>query len=124
MNQSEITSLAENVLLWIGFGTVVGLTAKVIMPGRDPGGSIATVIMGIGGSVIGCGIYKLIKPEVVISPISGFGFCIGTIGAFIVLIFYKIMGGYWFTEGEHLSRGHIYRRRRRRRFNSNYDYDY
>lgn len=123
MPDADFKALAEYTLLWIGFGTVVGLTAKVLMPGRDPGGSIATVLMGIGGTVIGCGVYKLIKPEIEVSPISGFGFCIGTIGAFIVLMFYKILGGYWFMEGEHVSRGHIYRRRRRRRHHhANYDY--
>ena len=38
MDDSQLKALAEYVLLWIGFGTVVGLTAKVLMPGRDPGG--------------------------------------------------------------------------------------
>ena len=113
MDDSQLKALAEYVLLWIGFGTVVGLTAKVLMPGRDPGGSIATVLMGIGGSIIGCGVYKLINPELAVSPLSLFGFCIGTFGAFVVLVFYKILGGYWFREGEHVSRGHLYRRRRR-----------
>lgn len=122
MTDADMTAMVEYILLWIGFGTVVGLTAKAIMPGRDPGGSVATVIMGIVGSVIGCGIYKLIKPEIEVSPISGFGFCIGTLGAFIVLTLYKILGGYWFMEGEHVSRGHIYRRRRRRHYHADYDY--
>ncbi len=44
--------LANDVLVWIGFGTVVGLLAKGIMPGRDPGGAIATVLMGIGGTIL------------------------------------------------------------------------
>lgn len=123
MSDADLKALVEYVLLWIGFGTVVGLTAKVLMPGRDPGGSIATVLMGIGGSLIGCGIYKLIKPEIDVSPLSGFGFCIGTGGAFIVLALYKVLGGYWFMEGEHVSRRHIYRRRRRRRYHGA-DYDY
>jgi hypothetical protein len=37
--------LANDVLVWIGFGTVVGLLAKGIMPGRVPGGAIATVVL-------------------------------------------------------------------------------
>ena len=42
--------LANDVLLWIGFGTVVGLVAKAIMPGRDPGGAVATagLLHGLG----------------------------------------------------------------------------
>ena len=37
----------EIILIWIGFGTFVGLGAKALMPGRDPGGSVATLLMGI-----------------------------------------------------------------------------
>ncbi len=44
--------LVNDVLVWIGFGTIIGLLAKGIMPGRDPGGAIATVLMGIGGTVL------------------------------------------------------------------------
>jgi uncharacterized membrane protein YeaQ/YmgE (transglycosylase-associated protein family) len=122
MSDADLKTLVEYVLLWIGFGTVVGLTAKAVMPGRDPGGSIATLLMGIGGTLIGCGIYKLIKPEIDVSPMSGFGFFVGTAGALMVLALYKVLGGYWFREGEHVSRGHIYRRRRRRYHSSSYDY--
>jgi hypothetical protein len=50
-----LQQLINDVLVWIGFGTVVGLVAKAIMPGRDPGGTIATVMMGVVGSVMGCG---------------------------------------------------------------------
>jgi len=35
---------------WVGFGTIVGLMAKAIMPGRDPGGAVATLSMGVGGT--------------------------------------------------------------------------
>ena len=39
------------VLGWILFGLIVGLTAKLLMPGRDPGGFIVTALLGIGGAV-------------------------------------------------------------------------
>ena len=48
-----VQSAANDVLVWVGFGTLVGLLAKAIMPGRDPGGTVATLMMGIGGTVIG-----------------------------------------------------------------------
>jgi uncharacterized membrane protein YeaQ/YmgE (transglycosylase-associated protein family) len=38
---------------WILFGALVGAIAKLIMPGKDPGGMVATVLLGIGGSVLG-----------------------------------------------------------------------
>jgi uncharacterized membrane protein YeaQ/YmgE (transglycosylase-associated protein family) len=41
------------VLAWILFGLVVGIVAKLLMPGRDPGGFIITTLLGIVGAVIG-----------------------------------------------------------------------
>ena len=51
-----IQQWANDLLVWVGYGTLVGLLAKAIMPGRDPGGAVATLCMGIGGTVIGCGV--------------------------------------------------------------------
>jgi uncharacterized membrane protein YeaQ/YmgE (transglycosylase-associated protein family) len=41
------------ILGWIVFGLIAGLIAKAIMPGRDPGGCIITILIGIAGSLIG-----------------------------------------------------------------------
>jgi uncharacterized membrane protein YeaQ/YmgE (transglycosylase-associated protein family) len=41
------------VLGWIIFGLIAGLIAKAIMPGKDPGGVIITILLGIAGAVIG-----------------------------------------------------------------------
>jgi len=41
------------ILSWIVMGFVVGLLAKFIMPGKDPGGLIMTVLIGIGGAFVG-----------------------------------------------------------------------
>ena len=40
-------------LTWIALGLVVGVLAKVIMPGKDPGGLVMTTILGIAGAVVG-----------------------------------------------------------------------
>ncbi len=93
--------LANDVLVWVGFGTIVGLLAKAIMPGRDPGGAVATLAMGVGGTVIGCGILTFFWNQGTrITPISPIGFVVATCGAFILLFFYKLLGGYWFKEDE------------------------
>jgi len=42
-----------DVLAWIFFGFIVGVLAKAIMPGRDPGGVLVTIVIGIVGSLIG-----------------------------------------------------------------------
>ena len=48
----QITDWAKIVLEWVGFGTLTGLLAKAIMPGKDPGGAVATLAMGIGGILV------------------------------------------------------------------------
>jgi len=84
---------AQMILMWIGFGTLVGLLAKAIMPGRDPGGTIVTLLLGIVGTVIGCGTLALVRQGQQISPISLLGFAVGTGGALVLLIFYRLLAG-------------------------------
>lgn len=84
---------AQLVLMWIGFGTLVGLAAKAIMPGRDPGGSVVTLLLGIVGTVIGCGVATLILHGQTVTPISVIGFGVGTAGALILLAFYRMLSG-------------------------------
>ena len=103
MDNGELLKMAQqwanDVLLWVGFGTIVGLLAKAIMPGRDPGGTVATLCMGIAGSVIGCGMVAFLYRDQRITPISPLGFAVATGGAFVILLFYRLLGGYWFVEG-------------------------
>ena len=96
-----VTEWAKIVLEWVGFGTLTGLLAKAIMPGKDPGGAVATLAMGVGGTIIGCGVLSFFSQgKTLITPISPAGFCVATGGAFIILFFYKLLGGYYFREGE------------------------
>ena len=44
--QVVLEKSAHEVLVWVGFGTLVGLAGKAIMPGRDPGGAVATLMTG------------------------------------------------------------------------------
>ncbi|MFP6694122.1 MAG: GlsB/YeaQ/YmgE family stress response membrane protein [Pirellulales bacterium] len=110
---------ANLILVWVGYGTLAGLLAKAIMPGRDPGGAVATLCMGIGGAVIGCGILAYFWTAARVQPISPLGFLVATAGAFLLLFFYRLLAGYFFREGETSPRIHHMRRRRRRR---SYDY--
>jgi uncharacterized membrane protein YeaQ/YmgE (transglycosylase-associated protein family) len=121
---TTVQNVANDLLMWVGFGTLVGLLAKAIMPGRDPGGAIATLLMGIGGTVIGCGTLSFFYHEHRVTPISPIGFLVGTGGAFILLLFYRLLGGYFFREGHVPPPGarQSYRRRYRRRDDPHVEY--
>ena len=41
------------ILSWILFGLVIGIIAKLLMPGRDPGGFIITILLGVAGALLG-----------------------------------------------------------------------
>lgn len=114
---AETVSMAQEwghlILEWIGFGTLVGLLAKSIMPGRDPGGAVATVCMGIGGCIFGLGSVSYFYNQRV-TPISLMGLLVATAGAFVILGFYRLLAGYFFVE-EGSGRYRLNPRFRRRR---------
>ena len=112
--QEIINQALHEFLVWVGFGTLVGLAAKGLMPGRDPGGAVTTLLMGIGGTVIGCGLVLYFTNGERISPLTGLGFLAATGGAFILLFFYRLLSGSFFVESADGDRI-VYRRRRRRR---------
>ena len=118
MPDADLMLMAEQavneMLVWVGFGTLVGLSAKAIMPGRDPGGTVATLLMGIGGSVVGCGSLMFLTNVQKVTPISPLGFVAATAGAFILLFFYRLLSGSFFAESEDAD-GFVHRRNRRRR---------
>ncbi len=116
-----IQAWANMILMWIGFGTITGLMAKAIMPGRDPGGAVATLCMGIGGAVIGCGVLAYFWEGARVSPITPIGFVVAIAGAFVLLFFYRLLAGYWFIEGEVPRPRYAHRHsrgRRRRRYDA------
>jgi uncharacterized membrane protein YeaQ/YmgE (transglycosylase-associated protein family) len=118
---SELLPLAQQwahtILVWVGFGTITGLVAKAVMPGHDPGGPVATLMMGIGGTVVGCGLLSYFNEGSHISPISPLGFVVATAGAFGILFFYKLLSGHVINESGEGARRPFFRataaRRRR-----------
>jgi uncharacterized membrane protein YeaQ/YmgE (transglycosylase-associated protein family) len=112
----QVQQWANTVLVWVGFGTLVGLLAKAVMPGRDPGGAVATLTMGIGGTVIGCGTLTYFYQGAHVTPISVLGFAVATAGAFVLLFFCRLLGGFFFREGDAPRRYLLRGPRRARRY--------
>jgi uncharacterized membrane protein YeaQ/YmgE (transglycosylase-associated protein family) len=69
------------------FGLVVGVIAKLLMPGRDPGGFIITILLGIAGAVLGGYIGRLLG---FYGPNEGAGFFMALIGAVVLLALYRM----------------------------------
>jgi uncharacterized membrane protein YeaQ/YmgE (transglycosylase-associated protein family) len=116
-------SFVNDALVWVGFGTIVGLLAKAVMPGRDPGGAVATLMMGIGGTVIGCSVVSYFWEGQRVTPISLGGLVVATGGAFVLLFFYRLLGGRIIREDDRVVQPPIRRRRRRtaRRYDAVYE---
>jgi uncharacterized membrane protein YeaQ/YmgE (transglycosylase-associated protein family) len=78
------------ILGWILFGLIVGALAKLVMPGRDPGGNIVTMLLGIACAELGgfvgraLGFYGEGEPA---------GFIMALLGAIILLALYRMMVG-------------------------------
>jgi uncharacterized membrane protein YeaQ/YmgE (transglycosylase-associated protein family) len=78
-------------LLWmIVVGLIVGALAKLIMPGRDPGGIIVTILLGIAGSVLAGLIGRAVGWYTEGQPA---GFIASIIGAIILLAIYRLIIG-------------------------------
>lgn len=75
------------ILGWILFGLVVGVIAKFIMPGRDPGGIIVTILLGIVGAVLGGYIGQALH---LYQPGEPAGFIGAILGAILVLFIYRM----------------------------------
>jgi len=73
---------------WIVFGLVVGVIAKLIMPGRDPGGIIVTMLIGIAGALIGGFIGRTLGWY---GPNDGAGFFMSFLGAILLLWIYRMV---------------------------------
>src|SRR5215475_111772 len=82
----EMTMLS--ILGWIVFGLIVGALAKLVMPGRDPGGIIVTIVLGIVGAVLGGWLGRAIGWY---GPNEAAGFVVALIGALILLGLYRLL---------------------------------
>jgi uncharacterized membrane protein YeaQ/YmgE (transglycosylase-associated protein family) len=89
------------IIGWIIFGLIAGLIAKAIMPGKDPGGAIITILIGIAGSIMGgfigqalFGYGRAVNDS---SDLSRPGFfmslVLAVVGAIILLAVYRLIKG-------------------------------
>jgi uncharacterized membrane protein YeaQ/YmgE (transglycosylase-associated protein family) len=78
------------ILGWILFGLVIGALAKLVMPGRDPGGFIVTILIGIAGALLGGWVGRAMG---MYGPDDSAGFFMALLGAIILLALYRVFAG-------------------------------
>jgi uncharacterized membrane protein YeaQ/YmgE (transglycosylase-associated protein family) len=91
----ELSSLAQSwvntVLIWIGFGTLAGLLARVVLPLGEPSTPLSTLTLGITGTAIGLGLLSWMQGGGPSNPISPVGFLAAAAGSFGLLLFYHFL---------------------------------
>ena len=78
----------DGILSWIVFGLIAGIIAKWIMPGKDPGGFIITILLGIAGAFVGGWLGSLVGMGSMGSFSLG-SFVTAIVGALILLALYR-----------------------------------
>lgn len=80
------------LISWVLFGLVAGIVAKLLMPGRDPGGCIVTTLLGIAGALLG-GFLATQLGYGGIARFDLYGFLVAVLGAVILLLLYRLIFG-------------------------------
>lgn len=76
------------ILGWIVIGLLAGGIAKLLMPGRDPGGCIITILLGIAGALLAGFLGRAVGWY---SENEGAGFLAAIVGAFLILFIYRLV---------------------------------
>lgn len=80
--------MPDGILGWILIGLVAGVLGKLIMPGRDPGGIIVTILIGIAGALLA----GFVAPSIGVDISSTFrSYAAATVGAVILLALYRLI---------------------------------
>ena len=78
------------ILSWILLGLIAGILGKIIMPGKDPGGFIITILLGIAGAFVGGWVGSMVG----LGSTGTFSFgsiMTATVGAIILLFLYRLI---------------------------------
>jgi uncharacterized membrane protein YeaQ/YmgE (transglycosylase-associated protein family) len=85
-----IKELTVGIFTWIVLGLVVGVIAKVIMPGNDPGGFVITILLGVAGALLG----GFLGTYFSVGDVTGFNLvsvALAVGGALVLLILYRLL---------------------------------
>jgi uncharacterized membrane protein YeaQ/YmgE (transglycosylase-associated protein family) len=78
----------DSILVWIVLGLIAGGIAKLLMPGKDPGGCVITILLGIAGALVAGFLGKAVGWY---DQNEGAGFIAAIVGAFLILLIYRLV---------------------------------
>jgi uncharacterized membrane protein YeaQ/YmgE (transglycosylase-associated protein family) len=78
------------IIGWIIFGAIVGLIARLLHPGRDPGGFVVTILLGVAGSLLAGFIGRALG---LYTEGQGAGLLMSIVGAIVLLVVYHMVAG-------------------------------
>jgi len=84
--------MGVGIISWIVIGLIAGILGKLIMPGRDPGGFLLTIVIGMIGALVGGFVVQLLGG----AGLTGFNLwsiLVATLGAVILLALYRLFAG-------------------------------
>lgn len=81
------------ILSWIVVGLIAGVIAKLLLPGRDPGGCIITMLIGIAGAILGGFLVGLFVGGNVVTGVNVTTILVAVVGAIILLLLYRLLLG-------------------------------
>jgi uncharacterized membrane protein YeaQ/YmgE (transglycosylase-associated protein family) len=81
------------ILAWIVLGLIAGAIAKLLMPGRDPGGWIVTILLGIAGAFVGGWIGSMLWGSNGVNGVNLGSIGLAVLGAIVLLVIYRMIVG-------------------------------
>jgi uncharacterized membrane protein YeaQ/YmgE (transglycosylase-associated protein family) len=109
--------MIASIFALVVMGLLVGIVAKMLVPGRDPGGIVVTAIIGVAGAVLGGFLASEVLNRSGTLGFNLYTFVVGLVGSVILLLLYHAVNGGFrgrTYRGRYGSRSSTYRRRRRR----------
>lgn len=82
-----------SILAWIVLGLIAGIVAKALVPGRDPGGCIVTIVMGIVGALLGGWLSTLLGFGGLAGGLDVRNLVIATLGSIVLLVLWRLLSG-------------------------------
>ena len=82
----------------MGFGVVVGLIARSLLPGEEPKGALGTLVLGLGGSSVGLLLVVALWEH--FNPIGQLGFFVSVLAAMGLLLAYRLSLTLWKKRGK------------------------